>query len=86
MYTLEVGGDQLVPVNEEEAECIVAHLEIAVAKNMGNILNEVNLGCRSYREDGVAILQRFLTFELVKNVSILKLDDMIVGVHTDPAL
>jgi hypothetical protein len=48
MYTLEVGGDQLVPVNEEEAECIVARLEIAIAKNMGNILNEVNLGCRSY--------------------------------------
>jgi hypothetical protein len=26
MYTLEVGGDQLVPVKEEEAECIVARL------------------------------------------------------------
>jgi hypothetical protein len=57
MYTLEVGGDRLVPVDEEEAEHIVARLEIVVAKNMGNILNEVNLGCRSYQEDGVAILQ-----------------------------
>jgi hypothetical protein len=34
MYTLEVGGDQLVPVDEEEVECIVAHLEIAVAKKI----------------------------------------------------
>jgi hypothetical protein len=57
MYTLEVGGDQLVPVNEEKAERIVARLEIAIAENMGNILNEVNLGCRSYQEDSVAILQ-----------------------------
>jgi hypothetical protein len=63
MYTLEVGDDRLVPVNEEDAECIVARLEIVIAENMGNILKEVNLGCRSYREDGVAILQQFLTSE-----------------------
>jgi hypothetical protein len=25
-------------------------------------------------------------FELIKNVSIVKLDEIIVGVHTDPAL
>jgi Ran GTPase-activating protein 1 len=85
-YALVVGGERLKPVDAEEAQRIVDDLAIVVAENEGKLLNEVNLGCRSYREDGVAILAQFLTQELVKNVTIVKLDDMIAGVQTDPAL
>ena len=85
-YALEVGGDRLVPVDAEEAERIVERWAIVVAENEGNILNKVNLGCRTYREDGVPVIQRFLTPQLVENVTILQLDDMIAGVQTDSAL
>ena len=56
-YALVVGGERLKPVDAEEAQRIVDDLAIVVAENEGKLLNEVNLGCRSYREDGVAILR-----------------------------
>lgn len=46
----------------------------------------MNLGSRTYREDGVKVLGDFFTADLVKNVTILYFDDMIAGVQTDPAL
>jgi hypothetical protein len=85
-YALVVGGRQLVPVGAKESRRIVARLASVVAKNSGKTLIEVNLGCRTYREDGVAILKDFFHPELVKNVKILKLDDIIAGVQPDPAL
>lgn len=85
-YALVVGGDRLVPVDAEEARSIVTRLTVVVAENEGKTLTEVNLGCRTYREDGVAVLQDLFIPDLVKDVTTLKLDDMIAGVETDPAL
>lgn len=85
-YALVVGGDRNIPVDAEEAQHIVDRLAVVVAENEGKILTTVNLGCRTYREDGVTVLQDFFSPDLVKNVTILHLDDLIAGVQTHPAL
>jgi len=85
-FALVAEGRRTTPVTGEEAVRIVNGFREVCAENEGRVLTSVDLSCRTYREDGVAMIAAFLTPELVKNVTTFKGDDMIAGIKEESAL